>query len=54
MEDYSLYLIKSQKLLNRILEEANRNDFDTAVDYAFSLEQLASMLKESLASQVTV
>jgi hypothetical protein len=52
MEDYSLYLIKAQKLLNRILEEANRKDFDTAFDYAFSLEQLAGMLKESLKETV--
>jgi hypothetical protein len=52
MEDYALYIIKAQKLINRINEEANAKNFDAAVDYAFGLEQLAGMLKESLKETV--
>jgi len=45
MEDYSLYLIKAQKLLNRILEEANRKEYEKAFFF------LSEMLYESLSNQ---
>ena len=48
MEDYSLYLIKAQKIITKIGEDANKRKYDLALDYAFILEQLAGMLKESL------
>lgn len=48
MEDYSLYLIKAEKIIRRIGEDANNNNLESAVEYAFLLEQLAGMLKESL------
>lgn len=50
MEDYSLYLIKVEKIIRRIGEDANNKNFESALEYAFALEQLVSMLKESLAS----
>jgi hypothetical protein len=50
MEDYSLYLIKAEKIIKRIGEDANNRNFESAVEYAFALEQLASMLKESLST----
>jgi len=54
MEDYSLYLIKAEKLIRRIGEDANKRNFESALDYAFALEQLAGMLKESLGKHETV
>ena len=54
MEDYSLYLIKANKILRRIGEDANKRNFESALEYAFALEQLASMLKESLGKHETV
>ena len=51
MEDYSLYLIKAEKIIRRIGEDANRKNYESALDYAFALEQLAAMLKESLGKQ---
>jgi len=51
MEDYSLYLIKAQKLLNRILEEANRKEYEKAADYSYALKELSEMLYESLSNQ---
>jgi len=48
MEDYSLCIIKAQKLINRIHEEATNKNFETALDYAYGLEQLAKMLEDSL------
>jgi hypothetical protein len=51
MEDYSLYLIKAGKIIRRIGEDANAGNFQSAIDYAFALEQLASMLKESLGKE---
>ena len=48
MEDYSFYLIKAEKIIRRIGEDANTNNFESAAEYAFLLEQLACMLKESL------
>jgi hypothetical protein len=51
MEDYSLYLIKAEKIVRRIGEDANKRNFDSALEYAFALEQLAGMLKESLGNQ---
>ena len=48
MEDYSLYLIKAQKLLNRILEEANKQSYEQAADYSYALKELSEMLYESL------
>ena len=50
MQDYSLYLIKAEKIIRRIGEDANNKNFESAVEYAFALEQLASMLKESLST----
>ena len=50
MEDYSLYLIKAEKIIRRIGEDANNKNYESAVEYAFALEQLASMLKESLST----
>ena len=41
MEDYSLYLIKAQKLLNRILEEANKQSYEQAADYSYALKELS-------------
>jgi hypothetical protein len=54
MEDYSLYLIKAEKIIRRIGDDANNKNFQSALDYAFALEQLASMLKESLGKHETV
>lgn len=54
MEDYSLYLIKAGKIIRRIGEDANNRNYQSALDYAFALEQLAAMLKESLGKQETV
>jgi hypothetical protein len=54
MEDYSLYLIKAQKIIRRIGEDANNRNYESALEYAFALEQLAAMLKESLGKQETV
>jgi hypothetical protein len=51
MEDYSLYLIKAEKIIRRIGEDANKRNFDSALEYAFVLEQLSGMLKESLGNQ---
>lgn len=51
MEDYSLYLIKAEKIIRRIGEDANNKNYQSALDYAFALEQLAAMLKESLGKQ---
>lgn len=51
MEDYSLYLIKAEKIVRRIREDANKRNYDSALEYAFALEQLAAMLKESLGNQ---
>ena len=51
MEDYSLYLINAQKIIRQIGDDANRRKYDSALEYAFQLEQLASMLKESLGKQ---
>jgi len=51
MEDYSLYLIKAGKIIRRIGEDANNRNYESAIDYAFALEQLAAMLKESLSKQ---
>ena len=51
MEDYSLYLIKAEKIIRRIEEDANNRNYQSALDYAFALEQLAAMLKESLGKQ---
>jgi hypothetical protein len=51
MEDYSLYLIKAEKIIKRIGEDANNRNYESAIDYAFTLEQLAAMLKESLIKQ---
>ena len=51
MEDYSLYLIKAEKIVRRIGEDANKRNFESALEYAFALEQLAGMLKESLGKQ---
>ena len=52
MEDYSLYLIKAEKIIRRIGEDANNRKYESAIEYAFALEQLASMLKESLNTKV--
>ena len=52
MEDYSLYLIKAEKIVRRIGEDANKRNYESAIEYAFALEQLAGMLKESLSSKV--
>ena len=54
MEDYSLYLIKAGKIIRRIGEDANNRNYESALEYAFALEQLAAMLKESLGKQETV
>ena len=51
MEDYSLYLLKAEKIIKRIGEDANNKNYESALDYAFALEQLAAMLKESLGKQ---
>ena len=51
MEDYSLYLIKAEKIIKRIGEDASKKNYDSALEYAFVLEQLSSMLKESLGKQ---
>jgi hypothetical protein len=51
MEDYSLYLLKAEKIIRRIGEDANNKNYQSALDYAFVLEQLAAMLKESLGKQ---
>jgi len=51
MEDYSLYLLKAEKIIKRIGEDANNKNYQSALDYAFALEQLAAMLKESLGKQ---
>jgi len=51
MEDYSLYVIKAQKLLGQINDAANRKDYETAFDFAFALEQLSGMLKDSLGNK---
>jgi hypothetical protein len=48
MSDYSLYLTKAEKIISRIREDANNNNMESAVEYAFLLEQLAGMIKESL------
>jgi hypothetical protein len=54
MEDYALYLIKAQKIIRRIGEDANNRNYESALEYAFALEQLAAMLKESLGKNETV
>jgi len=51
MEDYSLYVIKAQKLLGQINDAANRKNYETAFDFAFALEQLSGMLKDSLGNK---
>ena len=51
MEDYSLYIIKAQRLLGQINDAANKKDFEAAFDFAFALEQLSGMLKDSLGNK---
>lgn len=51
MQDYSLYLIKADKIIRRIGEDASIGNYESALDYVFVLEQLASMLKESLGKE---
>lgn len=52
MEDYSLYIIKAEKILRRIGEDANNGKFESALEFAFALEQLAGMLKESVGAHL--
>ena len=52
MEDYSLYIIKAEKILRRISEDANNRNFESALEFSFALEQLAAMLKESVGAQL--
>jgi len=51
MEDYSAYIIRANKYINKINDEANKRNFESAFDYAFGLESMAAMLKESLSNK---
>jgi hypothetical protein len=50
-EDYSLYTIKANRLLRAVQEQANSKDFVTAVDTAYALKELSTMLYDSIAEQ---
>jgi hypothetical protein len=50
-EDYSLYTIKAFKLLRAVQDQANSRDFIKAVDTAYALKELSTMLYDSIAEQ---
>jgi hypothetical protein len=49
--DYSEYIINAQKLLRGIQDHANKKDHKKAFELAYHLENLSTMLKESLIKQ---
>lgn len=48
MTDYSEYVINAQKLIRAVQENANKRDYKKAFEYAYHLNELAEMLKQSL------